>query len=80
MFFYLHGQVVKWSFTIPTDCIKEYTIVGPTNLKPSLRRALRNVSASGVKAGTSAIVVYSLIIGLWSTKLQQKASKLPYFS
>ena len=40
--------------------------------KPFFEKSLTERFSKWVKAGTSAIVVYLLIIGLWSTKLQQK--------
>jgi hypothetical protein len=43
-----------WSLTMPTFCMKAYTLVGPTNRYPCDFSSFASASASGVVVGTSA--------------------------
>src|SRR5437867_43514 len=42
------AQPRRWSLTRPIASMKEYTVVGPTNAQPRLRRSLLMASASGL--------------------------------
>ena len=42
-------QRARWSSTMPVACISAYAVVGPTNLKPRLRRSF--ASAIGLRRG-----------------------------
>ena len=48
-------QSARWSFTTPHACMAAYTVVGPTNRKPALRRSLASATDSGVAACHSVV-------------------------
>jgi hypothetical protein len=51
-----HQHVAMWSFTIPSACMAEYTVVGPTKRNPLRRRCSASFFDSGVDGGMSATV------------------------
>src|SRR5258705_4765383 len=47
-------QVTRWSLTMPVACMKAYTMVGPTNLKPRAPSSFGILIETRVQAGTLA--------------------------
>src|SRR5512145_731995 len=70
-------QSVVWSSTMPTVCMKAYTIVGPMKRKPRFFRSFESAFESGVSAGSSASERQAFTIGFPSTNAHRYASKLP---
>ena len=60
-------QVIKWSLVSPAACMKEWTTVGPTNLKPLLTMSLLMLSDFDVFTGILCPILYWVEIGLWLT-------------
>ena len=60
---------------MPVACMKAYTMVGPTNLKPRAPSSLETLIETGVEAGTLAVVLNWLTFGLPSTKSHRNLEK-----
>ena len=68
-------QPTRWSLTMPTACMKAWTMVGPQNANPSALSALPIARETGVSVWISGRVRAVPWIGRPSTKSQRKRAK-----